>query len=501
MVTIALRFLAGRFHATPWGRHVNEGVPEWPPAPWRLLRALVATARRTMPDLPDLALGELLAQLAAPPVIDAPPAGPGHTRHYMPWFKKGPDDRTLVFDTFAAVRPDAALYFTWPQVTLTDQQRRLLSTLLERLPYLGRAESWCEVSLVDGAQGWAESSAQVGLVARCEPLGPGEEPAPGAEAVPLLCATGAPPEDLLAALMVETAQLREQERQIVPAGSQWVRYARPTEAWVDFPLAAVVKRQVQPLTMVRFALDGKPLPLWTNAIRVGEVARSAVTSHLGRAGAEVLAPERSGHADGAPARHQHRHLFFLPEDLAGRGRVDHILIWAPDGFTAEELERIMAVKKLYRPGEGDWRLLFLGGWTADDLARGPEPWQAAAVWESVTPYVLARYPKVTNAGLPKLNDFGEHRDGGEDQIRREWRLRQSVDPSLPDLIQIDPLPERALGNGRVLRWSQFRRWREWGRGQATPFYGGYRLTFSRPFAGPVALGYACHFGLGQFRPV
>jgi len=30
-VTIKLNFPAGRYHATPWGRHVNEGVAEWPP--------------------------------------------------------------------------------------------------------------------------------------------------------------------------------------------------------------------------------------------------------------------------------------------------------------------------------------------------------------------------------------------------------------------------------------------------------------------------------------
>ena len=38
-ITIKLTFPGGRYHATPWGRHVNEGVPEWPPSPWRLLRA------------------------------------------------------------------------------------------------------------------------------------------------------------------------------------------------------------------------------------------------------------------------------------------------------------------------------------------------------------------------------------------------------------------------------------------------------------------------------
>src|SRR4029079_16989800 len=99
-VTLQLRFPAGRYHATPWGRHVNEGVPEWPPSPWRLLRALVAVWRRTCPDLPEAQVRRILEVLLQPPHFQLPAFTVAHTRHYMPWEKKGPDDRTLVFDTF-----------------------------------------------------------------------------------------------------------------------------------------------------------------------------------------------------------------------------------------------------------------------------------------------------------------------------------------------------------------------------------------------------------------
>ena len=96
MIAISFKFLAGRYHATPWGRHVNEGAVEWPPAPWRLLRALIATWKRTLPDLPQEQVEPILRALAAPPDFVLPPASTGHTRHYMPWFKKGPDDRMLI---------------------------------------------------------------------------------------------------------------------------------------------------------------------------------------------------------------------------------------------------------------------------------------------------------------------------------------------------------------------------------------------------------------------
>ena len=67
MIAISLRLIAGRYHATPWGRHVNEGAVEWPPSPWRILRALVATWKRTRPDLPQNHVEPILRALAEPP--------------------------------------------------------------------------------------------------------------------------------------------------------------------------------------------------------------------------------------------------------------------------------------------------------------------------------------------------------------------------------------------------------------------------------------------------
>ena len=64
-ISVTIRFSAGRFHATPWGHHVNEGLPEWPPSPWRLLRALVATWKRKLADEPlvEQVMPSVLAEL------------------------------------------------------------------------------------------------------------------------------------------------------------------------------------------------------------------------------------------------------------------------------------------------------------------------------------------------------------------------------------------------------------------------------------------------------
>src|SRR4051812_1414768 len=125
-VTLKVSFPAGRYHATPWGRHVNEGVPEWPPSPWRLLRALVATWRRKCPDLSEVAVRRVLEQLVQPPRFRLPPARVAHTRHYMPWEKKGPTDRTLVFDTFVVVSRCELLSIGWPDASLTADDQHVL---------------------------------------------------------------------------------------------------------------------------------------------------------------------------------------------------------------------------------------------------------------------------------------------------------------------------------------------------------------------------------------
>jgi CRISPR-associated protein Csb2 len=152
-LTLALRFPLGRYHATPWDRTVNEGVVEWPPSPWRLLRALVSTwYLRARQEVTDSQLDELLTQLSGPPHYRTPPMSAAHSRHYLP----DSDRRTgqtgntdLVLDPFLAVDPDAELLVHWADVDLDESLTTALSALVERLPYLGRSESVCEARVVN----------------------------------------------------------------------------------------------------------------------------------------------------------------------------------------------------------------------------------------------------------------------------------------------------------------------------------------------------------------
>lgn len=491
MITIAIRFLAGRFHATPWGRHVNEGVPEWPPSPWRLLRGLVSTWRRTLPDLPETDVAELLTSLAELPEIHLPIASFAHSRHYMPWDKKGPGDRTLVFDTFAVVDPDERVLFHWPTANLADRQRHLLVALLERMGYFGRSESWCEAALTDAAE-----------TANCLPL-TGTEPV-GADPVQVLVPVPSTPKELLRALFTETGEMRTKERRLAPAGSRWVRYARPKGVLVAHPRKKAPPRHTPVVHVARYALDAKPLPPLTAAIDVGDWARRAMMSQFGGPKKRETTPVISGREDGRPVRDQHQHAFYLPTDEDGDGRIDHLTIYSPVGFGAEEQHALGRLHRLYQGQEKpEIQLLLLGMTQRESLNHPTEFLKESAVWESYTPYVMTRYPKAYRNGTPKLTPLGEQQDGPEDQIRREWRLRQEADPTgrLPNLLSIEPAESCRLTNAPHLRWIQFRRWRSRGGGASTGWGFGFVLQFAGPVAGPIALGYGCHFGLGQFRAV
>lgn len=55
--------------------------------------------------------------------------------------------------------------------------------------------------------------------------------------------------------------------------------------------------------------------------------------------------------------------------------------------------------------------------------------------------------------------------------------------------------------GRPLAWRYFRQQRVLGNGRRGNDFGkGFEIEFAEPVSGPLALGYACHFGLGLFIP-
>lgn len=493
MLALAFTFPAGRYHATPWDRHVNEGAIAWPPEPWRILRALIATWHHKLKhegNHGEATLRGLVDSLAVDaPEYALPAASHSHTRHYMPQFAA--NRTSLIFDAFTAVDRAEPLAVAWPNVELPDDQRVLLDDLLAVMGYLGRAESWVEAKRIDTAPAAncqpgdhtidADSGEIKGeIVTLLAPLRPAEYQALRSrflvdkKAQKKLGATL--PETLLDALSVETSDLRKLGWSQPPAARK-VSYLRPLDALRPKPVAQPVR--VPDVKAVNFILIGKPLPRVEDSLRIGELMRIATLGQCKRAFGESNIPSIfSGHD--LPIGNRHRHAFYLPWDSNDDGKLDRILVYTPDGMSDVEQRALVKVQKLWERSGAEWRLVLEGSGTSDVAEKLARP---CTTWESLTPYLHPWHVK------KRLNI--------EDQIRRECRER-----GLPEPIAIEVIGEVDIGKGRKRRPIHFQRYRS-RTGLTQPDRVGQfrRLTFLEPVAGPLALGFGCHFGLGLFRPM
>lgn len=493
MLALALTFLSGRYHATPWDRHVNEGAVAWPPEPWRILRALTATWHHKVKHdgkHSDATFEALIESLAIEvPEYALPAATHAHARHYMPQFAVR--KTSLIFDAFAAVRRTDSLGVVWPNVNLPEDQRSLLDDLLAVMGYLGRAESWVEARRVDEVpipnckpsdsvidENTGEIKGE--LITLYVPMQADEYQALRGRFLIDKKASkklgSALPEALVDALCVETSDLRKLGWSQPPAARK-VSYLRPLESLRSKPIAR--RPQVFVATSANFIISGKPLPRVEDTLHIGELVRMATMAQCKRSfGEGNIPPIFSGH--GLPESNRHGHAFYLPWDSNGDGQLDRVLVYVPDGMRGAECRALEKVQRLWKRDGTEWRLV-LEGIGDSDIAGALT--RSCSVWESITPYLHPWHVK--------------KRFKIEDQIRRECRERD-----IPEPVSIEVLDEVDVGRGRKRRAVHFHRFRN-RRGLIQPDRVGSfrRLTFHEPIVGPLALGFGCHYGLGLFRPI
>lgn len=508
---IGIRFPSGRYHASPWTRHVNEADVEWPPSPLRILRALIAVWHRKADTerWGEPAIRSLVHGLAAePPMYRLPRGVLSHTRHYMPVRSGRSEKKRLVFDAFLRIDPDDVLVVVWPNTTLPDPASELLDHLLERLGYLGRAESWAECRRLET---W-DALPNCGPERARHRWIPEREPELEPVAVPVAMPPEAYaswrteqvaeyglekprlvrekrlratlPEKLIDALRLDTGEFRKAGWSRMP-GTDELIYLRP-EGCMNPPASRhrsrpprrsdAIEATTARLVLLRARREddrgAAPLPRLEDAIRLGEVLRAAAISR-----ADGDSPVLSGHD--MPDDPPHQHAFYLPEDADGDGRIDHVAVHAPAGLDDDALRALHAISRLWLAEGVEWRVLLESYGPEDDFADHPYL-APSRVWESVTPYLHPWYRKKSFTV--------------EDQIARELRARAR---DLPD-PELERLGSVRVGE-RKRRSVHFHRFRS-RRGLTQPDTQGsfWRLRFPEPVKGPIALGFACHYGLGIF---
>ncbi len=194
----------------------------------------------------------------------------------------------------------------------------------------------------------------------------------------------------------------------------------------------------------------------------------------------------------------HGHARYLPTDENTDGLLDHITVYAHDGFDAAHQAALGGLQFLRLP-ETEERLTvqLVGLGVAEEMGVGPLA--KAACWQSATPYVATRFAKTRGkkrtaspinflisdlAG--QLTEFCQ-RHGGVAVV--------AIEPVLRDGVFCHPCYGGA-GVGNFLR-SRVRRADNGGLRHC----GYFRVRFTAAVNGPVAAGHNAHFGMGLFLPM
>ncbi len=539
MVLVGITFLTGRYHATPWRRHVNEGAVEWPPGPWRLSRALISTGYRKLGwEQPPPAMTEIACALGTRvPRYHLPRGAEAHTRHYMP---AGKGKRNKVLDTFVHLGRDDQFVMEW-DVELSADARSLLDDLLTNLGYLGRAESWIEAVLL-------ESFEPAGHIT-CST----EQAHPGAHPIRVLRLLEVPdylewrsralseererlledkrakargrgksepkklgkrdlektealfPQDVIEVLQQDTRTLQSQGWS-QPPGTRWATIWRPEDAmrithrrrWRrDEPGPPFMLLEVRPDTE-----SGLGFPPTTDTLQRAEGLHRELVARASKWAGDDPPWRMTGKRDGALLR-GHQHLHVLPlciERPRGRESIDHILLWIPGGGFGQQSQLAVLNTTILKAHKlPPAALTCIGTGEAEELDRLVPALRSARIWQSVTPFVPPRYLKVggRNTLLGQVQAELESRRlpvavKVEVEVVRPGGARVWMDGGAWSSRSLDRLSPR-FRHFRVERDKEGREPK-----QRLPF--ALRLHFDEPVRGPICLGYASHFGLGQFAP-
>lgn len=249
------------------------------------------------------------------------------------------------------------------------------------------------------------------------------------------------------------------------------------------------------INAARYVISPPSRPRITDALDISEVFHQSILSRYDdrQEPAPLIITGHEPNVPGAVSRRGHQHVFVLPEDTDQDGLLDHVLIYAQEPFPEGVIAALARIRTLVTPDwwpgqKRRWRVALEDLWSvpARDAGASPMPEDIlvgpARIFVSITPYL---HPWHAKQGGAKF--------GPVEQIRKELRLR-----GLPEPVAITPLSAAHVA-GQLVPAHKFRRLR-YGKRQNIPGRWGsfWRLEFSEPVYGPIALGANCHFGMGLF---
>ncbi len=166
----------------------------------------------------------------------------------------------------------------------------------------------------------------------------------------------------------------------------------------------------------------------------------------------------------------------MPVDINNDGRLDHILIKCSQKFNDKQLYCLDIINSLWQSNGKPDLFLFPVEWT-DTISKN---FEKNTNFISTTPFIPTRHYR---------KGRGDFKEWLKKQIILELNYINLPDPESIELIKYNNL------SGHIFYWLDFTRSRK----NDKPEIGyGFKLKFKDEIDMPFSLGYASHFGLGQF---
>lgn len=510
-VVLKQTFPLGRFHANPWRVFPFEDPHgEWPPSPWRLLRAILARSHQYEREcgIEGTCWRKQTVSAFCTSTFSwsLPPfswRGPGLSQYQSATFAWDPPNRTKTFkgrpvqipgekryrptltrDNFWLVsdpRTDAGVvWWLLEGVKWTRDLFDWLDASLARMTYFGRAESITEIRLVD----YIPKNLDVNCVL---------EDMPFSGSVPVLVPTPDATLEQVQACTDDPSVVKS----TVPPGAQWLHAMRPAKPPVKLPPPK--RRSKMPMQFLQFAIGTRVSPprksivVLTQRFR-GRVIREFLGVGWKRASMEQKKAARlltGKEADGKPLQdRQHPHARFGILFDKETNKATRLIVWRDQPFADAEQRAILNASELElqigfgKARQNDpWAVRLV---PLDSQVPPPQGFdtQTYMKWETATPYVPSRHV-YDRRGRVKAGETPE------EQLRQELKR-----------LGFDTSKLRIKVDHEVSEWIRVHRPRRSRNDPTNTEKRGYHvlLSFDRPVRGPIALGHSCHFGLGLFVP-
>lgn len=504
-IVIEVELLTGRYHAHVWGEaQFAMAGPEWPPSPWRFLRALASAwfGARPSPssDAERDALLEALGCCSAPEIW-LPATTFRELRFYQPL---GADRRRALHHDFFAVPRGGRFYFVF-DVRLSREQQLLLTGLLDRLRYFGRAESRARLRVRDDLRepprGFhralprelAEKNGEWTLRRVLCPSSSREfrttdlwapRPASASSQRRRRAKAGG----LQGGFPIHLVDALLEARKPVPDGAQWIEYVQPAASIVqELPLSRppVAPSTVLPgIDAILFRLSRRmPIPLG-EVVAVARAFRdAAVQGYVNAIGAH--SPTLTGRDENGAVLRGHRHLYYLPQPDIRGPEVLSLLVRVPPGtqLLREEMDALLSVDRIWLGSERRYPITVLAEHTYGQALV------AARAWRSITPFVPPRHYRLSRPETLPEAQLAECLTESESCGTRPVTATAVRGPA--GLGKMTAVRAHQYGHGAGARLAPrlTRRTGQW-----------FRVEFDKPVVVPAPVGADSHFGLGQFVP-